>query len=131
VSYSWVEHTAELELRIEAESEHGVFDDALSALAELLADDGGGEPVAHEVTAAAPDRAALLARWLDELVYLAETDGFIPERLTSVDLAGDRIAATVQGRRAAPRHIVKGATYHRLTFEPAASGYRATVVLDV
>jgi SHS2 domain-containing protein len=33
----------------------------------------------RQVRVDAPDRGALLVRWLDELVFLAETDGFIPE----------------------------------------------------
>ena len=37
----------------------------------------------------------------------------------------------LRAHRGDPRHVVKGVTYHRLTFEPTDGGYRATVVLDV
>ena len=39
MSYRWVEHTGELELKIEAATEEGVFSDALTAIAELLDED--------------------------------------------------------------------------------------------
>lgn len=47
MSYRWVDHTAELELSIEARSAEGVFADALRALAELLAGDAAGAAVRH------------------------------------------------------------------------------------
>lgn len=131
MSYRWIDHTAEAELHLEASSERGLFEDALSALGELLGDDGIGEAATEEIEVAASDRAALLASWMEELVFLAETAGLVPERVARLDLNPHRLRATVEGRRGDPRHIVKAVTYHRLAFEPAGDGYTATVVLDV
>lgn len=77
------------------------------------------------------DRGALLVAWLDELVYLAETEDLVPDELGELELTDAGLRAEVGFRRAAPRHLVKGATYHRLAFDPTPSGMRATVVLDV
>jgi SHS2 domain-containing protein len=131
VSYRWVEHTAELELEIEAPTEESVFLDALGALAELLADQCGGEPVWREIAIDAPERAVLLLRWLDELVFLAETEQLVPEAGGSIELSERGLVAAVRCHRGEPRHLVKGATYHRLAFERSGRGFRATVVLDV
>jgi SHS2 domain-containing protein len=141
VSYRWLEHTSELELRIEAPSESGVFELAVCALGELVGGDldsegkrevgDGRVPVAHEVAVTAPDRAALLAAFLEELVYLIETEDLIPEAAEHVELVGGRVTATVCGRRGHPAHLVKGVTYHELTFARAEHGISATVVLDV
>lgn len=87
--------------------------------------------MSFEVAVSSPERATLLARWLEELVYLAETEDLVPEQVERMDLFENRLVATVRGHRGAPRHLVKGATYHRLAFEPAADGFRATMVLDV
>jgi SHS2 domain-containing protein len=118
-----------------------VFELALAALAELLADrrdetpgaglDANHEPVVCEFAVAAPDRAALLAAFLEELVYLLETDDLVPERAERLELAGTRLTATVRGYRGNPRHLVKAVTYHELKFAPADGGFAATVVLDV
>jgi SHS2 domain-containing protein len=132
--YRWVDHTAELELRIEAESERAVFEQALAALAELLAErtePGGDEPARFEIDASAPDRATLLAEWLSELVYLAETEGFLPARVERFELGGDSLEATVAGQRANPPQLVKAETYHRLALEQRGGSWHATVVLDV
>ena len=131
MSYRWVEHTAELEMEIEASTEEGVFGDALHAMRELLASGGGDEQVWREVAVDAGDRAALLASWLDELVYFAEAEDLVPEEVGRLDLSDRGLVATVRFRRGSPRHLVKGVTYHRLAIEPSGRGYRATVVLDV
>jgi SHS2 domain-containing protein len=128
--YRWVDHTAEVELEIEAASEREVLADALAALAELLGVEGEGE-VRRTIEVDAPDRPALLAAWLEELAFLAETEGFVPVAIESLDLSEHALRATVAGRRGHPSPIVKAITYHRLTFEDTDTGYRATVVLDV
>lgn len=128
--YRWVEHTAELELAIEAASEEDVFADALAAYAELVGPALEGETVVHSVEAEGPDRAALLAAWLEELVFLAETEAFVPES-AELALRASGLHARVVGRRGRPPHLVKAVTYHDLEFSPAGTGWRARVVLDV
>jgi SHS2 domain-containing protein len=132
--YRWLEHTGELELEIGAESEEDAFREAVAALRELIAEPGeaqAGDELVLDISVSAPDRAGLLADWLSELVFLAETEGFTPERVRSIELGAGRVIARVEGRRGAPRHLVKAVTLHRLAFDPVDGGWRATVVLDV
>ncbi|MGH2961051.1 MAG: archease [Solirubrobacterales bacterium] len=136
--HRWVDHTGELELRLEAGSEEGVFREALVALAALLVeriDEDGGEATRHELHASAPDRPTLLAEWLSELAFLAETEGFVPERVDELSISSSGSAvdldAIVGGRRADPPHLVKAVTYHRLEMAERDGTWRATVVLDV
>ena len=129
--YRWVEHTSELELEIRGASEAAVFTQALRAFAELVGDGHAGDRVAREVACDGADRAVLLARWLDELEFLAETEDLVPDGIDSLSLADGGLRATVRAHRGRPRAIVKGVTYHRLSFERHPDGYQATVVLDV
>ena len=129
--YEWVEHTSELELAIEAASEADVFADALAALAELIGDTADRARKRHTIDLEASVRATLRADWLAELAFLAETEGFVPERLASLDLGPRRLSAAVDGRLGYPPHLVKAVTYHNLVFEPADGRWRARVVLDV
>ena len=129
--YRWLEHTGELELEIEAPDGQAVFADALSALAEVLADEGGGPPELRRVELEATDRAGLLADWLDELVYLADTAGFVPQTLVELELDAERLRAIVRGHLGAPRPLVKAVTRHNLAFSERPGGCRARVVLDV
>ena len=133
MAYGWAEHVGELELRIEAASEQEVFVEALRALNELLSEDAApdGEQECREVAAAGGERALLLVAWLEELAFLAEVDGFVPEAVDELELGGGALRASVLGRTGSPRHLVKAVTYHRLAFEPCSQGWRAVAVLDV
>jgi SHS2 domain-containing protein len=136
MGHDWADHVGELELRVTAPAEAGVFAEAALALGELLGEDDDAGPGAglewRDVDAGAADRAALLAGWLDELVFLAETEGFVPAAVEDVVVGPGVVRARVGGRRGAPPHLVKAVTYHRLAFEPAEEGgWRAVAVLDV
>jgi SHS2 domain-containing protein len=163
--YRWVDHTAEIELAIEAGDEHEVFADALTALGELLGGDsgagdsgagdsadsgggdsgggdsgggdsgggggGGGGDQRRELFVQARDRPALLAGWLEELVFLAETEGFVATQIVELSVTADRVDAIVAGFIGNPPPLVKAVTYHRLRFDRVGSGFTAGVVLDV
>ena len=132
--YRWLEHTSEVELELTADSERGVFEDAVAALAELLgfAETPRGGPTEVRAVAVAADRPSdLLVGWLEELVFLAESQGFVGLRLTDFDLADSGVAAAVEGVVGDPPPLVKAVTLHGLRFEPRDGGYLARVTLDV
>jgi SHS2 domain-containing protein len=129
--YQWVEHISELELEIEAATEPAVFLEALNALAELVGDEQSADSEQRELKVRGDDRQSLLVAWLDELAFLAETEGFVPQRVTEFDLSEGLLRATVSGCVVDVRHLVKAVTLHRLLFEPEGKGWRARVVLDV
>ncbi len=132
--YRWVEHTGELEVEIEAENEAAVFEQGFEAMRDLLRDGVEETQSATEtkrISLSAPDRGALLADWLSELAFLAEAEGFLPDRLDAIELGGDGLVAELIGSRGDAPHLVKAATYHRLAFERRASGWHARIVLDV
>ena len=130
-TYRWVEHTAELELEVEAAGEAEVFADAAAALGELLDDGSGGPAERREIVLRSAERATLLADWLEELVFLAETEDFVPERLASLELEETRLQAEVEGRSGAPPHLVKAVTYHGLELVHDGKNWRARTILDV
>jgi SHS2 domain-containing protein len=129
--YRWVDHTAELELEIEAETPEAVIAEAAAALRELLGGGDGQAAGARPVEVEAGDRAALFAAFVEELVYLAESESLVPTGVGAVELGARRLRAEVELERGEPPHLVKAVTYHRLAFEPRGAGYRATAVLDV
>jgi SHS2 domain-containing protein len=146
--FRWVDHTAELQLEIEAPTEEAVFAEALVALAEVLSGEqerelhaeesdgparsGYEEPsVRRRVEVEADDRPALLAAWMEELLFLAESEGFEPVAVETLELRPGSLETTVLGRLGHPPPLVKAITYHLLSFTPGDDGYKATVVLDV
>jgi SHS2 domain-containing protein len=128
--HRFLPHTGEVEVEIEAATAGDVLGEAALALAELM-EGGGGDPATREVHVEAGDRAGLLVEWLNELVFRAETEAFVPERITALDLAERSLTASVSGRISAPRELVKAVTYHDLVFEQRAGTWFARIVLDV
>ena len=129
--YRWVDHTAELELRIEAPTEEALHGDALAAFAELVGREETGQPARHDVRIAAETPAQRLVDWLEELVFLAETQDFVPERLAAIEIGEKELRAAVEGHRGRPAHLVKAVTYHGLEVEQRDDAWHARVVLDV
>lgn len=130
--YRWLDHTSERELWIEDESPEAVLGEAAIALGDLLREHPVGEAVTHPVSVTAADLPSLLVEWLEELVFLAENDGFVPERLVEMDLGDGALEAVVAGQRTTPQTLVKGVTYHRLEFaQDGENAWHARVVLDV
>jgi SHS2 domain-containing protein len=132
--HSLVEHTGEVEVRLEAATAAELFAEAARALAEIMGgpfaapDREGGVAVRLE----APDRNALLVDWLNELVFLAERD----KRLygaTELDHVSDReLSARVFGREIEDLRLhVKAATFHGLDIREGPGGLSANVVLDI
>jgi SHS2 domain-containing protein len=133
-SHRWIEHTAELQLELHARSEAAIFGQAVHALRELLEDGegtAGGARAERPVEVEATDRGALLAEWLAELVFLAETEGLVPDEARDLVVGEDSVTAVVVGRRSEPRHLVKAVTYHNLELHRDRDGWRGNVVLDV
>lgn len=131
MAHRFAEHPGEVELELEAASERGIFEAALGAFGELVGLGEEGEPVSREVELAADDDALLLVDWLSELVFLAEVEQFVPERLEAFALADNRLRAIVRGHRNRPRHLVKAVTLNGLELEQAGGLWRGRVVLDV
>ncbi len=129
--HEWRSHTADIELAIEADSPEQVFAQAATAFGELIGLDEQGEPARHDVTVEATDREALLVQWLEELIFLADTESFVPQLADGIRLETTSVRATLIGRRAPFEPLVKAATYHGLRFAQDEDNWHARVVLDV
>ena len=128
--YEWLSHTAEIELNVVADTVEGVFADAADAFGRYVELASDGDPVRHEVELEAPDRGALLVALLEELIFLGDTERFVPDRVT-LRVEQHRLVGTLEGRRTRIDPIMKAATYHGLKFEQIDRVWNARVVFDV
>jgi SHS2 domain-containing protein len=130
-TYHFAEHGGEVELELDAPTEAGVFGAALAAFAELVAADEKGAVARHELKLEGDDRALLLVDWLNELVYLAEVEQFVPEHVEAFELTDGRLRATVAGHHGHSRPLVKAVTLNNLRFANEEGAWHGRVVLDV
>jgi SHS2 domain-containing protein len=130
-----LEHTADVGLRLTAETLPELFEAAGEGLATLQDawNPGKGREVTVDVSA--DDRAALLAAWLDELLFLSEREDGVFGGFRVEHVGDEVLRATVWLEPSKdPREGVgiKAATYHRLRLEQEPNGgWSADVYLDV
>jgi SHS2 domain-containing protein len=133
-SHAFEEHTGEARVRLRATSLQALFEEAARAIAELMCsrhNGSPGEPV--RVRVHAPDRDALLAAWIDELLFLSETRKRVWTAARVEHLTDTELRAVVRG--VSPgilRTQVKAATLHDLHIvETRPGSFETSLVLDV
>jgi SHS2 domain-containing protein len=133
-THDFVSHVSEVQLRLEADAVEDLYAEAARALGGLLAEPDAAERLgpSRPVRVTATDRAGLLAEWINELVFLSETEKLVFREIRIESASETELVASVRG--AEPREIrtaIKAATYHDLSVERSADGrWHATVVLD-
>jgi SHS2 domain-containing protein len=134
-SVEFVEHPGEVRLRLRAGSFGALAAVAGRALAELellgrVPRQGTGGW--REIAVSGLDPEALLVNWLNELIYLAETERWIGVEYTVVDATDRLLRMRVRGIavETAPSNV-KAATFHGLHVARVPGGLEADIVLDV
>jgi len=132
--HEFLEHTSETVVRLTAPSLSALLAEAGRALGELEL--RGRSPRERgpwrEVALRSPDRAALLVDWLNELLFIAERERWIPTEFAVLEAEEDHVRARVRGVRVAePPTFVKAATMGGLRLTEVGGALLAEVTLDV
>lgn len=128
------DHTGELRLWVRAPTLAELFAEAGRGLAAIML--GDRDHTATEQAEAceveAPDLAALLVAWLNELIFLSEIHKKVYTEFQIEELTDRKLRAHVRGvPTTALRTQVKAATLHGLAIEELPNGFSTSVVLDV
>lgn len=105
--YNTVDNGSSIEIDVEDVDREALFGETLLALSDVLAAAGGGTAVTHEVEVSASDLDGLLVAWINELIRLAATDGFVAERAYRDRLAATSFRARVAGERGIPPERIR------------------------
>ena len=130
---------ADCALEVEGDSLDDLFETAARALCELMVDPATVAPtVERTVSLVAGAVDLLFYDWLSELIFLKDRDRevFIRTQVRVTTASPWRLAARLEGgsidpERTALRADPKAVTFHRFAVEPAGSGWRARVVIDI
>ena len=135
--YETFDHTADLGLRIRADTLDGLFADAARGLfSVLVANLDDVQPVEEVTFALDPDEFDLLLfDWLAELLYTFETRRLLLAQF-DVHVGDDGLRATARGEPLDPsRHVmaheIKAITYHELKVQRSNGGWLAEVIVDI
>jgi SHS2 domain-containing protein len=136
--YEPLEHTAEAGIIARGATLSEAFANAAEGMYSLILElDGVAERESREVALEGESPEALLVDWLQELVFLTETEGLVFRRFAVDELSDTRLRARAWGERFDPeRHVshnvmVKAVTQHLLEIAPEDGGYRVQVLFDI
>jgi len=137
MAFEVFDHTADVGLRVRASSIDALFAEAATALYSLIVTNPADlRPVLQKVVHLTGGQYDLLLfDWLNELLYLFESDLFLACRC-DVHVEDAQLRATLAGEPADPvrhrlEHEVKAITYHGLRVEENAGGWLAEVIVDI
>ncbi|UCH42592.1 MAG: archease [Dehalococcoidales bacterium] len=134
--FELLEHTADVGIIAYGASIDMVFANAGKALFSLITELEDIEEVRYRnIEVEAQDRESLLVRWLNELIYIFDTENilfkvFDIKQLTDTNLKAVAGGEAVDTTRHRLKTGVKAATYHMLKIDKD-DGYRAQVLLDI
>lgn len=134
-----LEHPADIGLRARGPTLASLFQNAAAGMVEITADPAGiEEREQRPITAAAPDREALLVSFLEEILWLVDGQGWLPKRVAvePCGISETALTAIAFGElRDTSRHemrlMIKAVTYHQLAVRQNADGWEAEVYFDI
>lgn len=135
-SFQFIDHTADAGILVEAETLEGMFETAALGFSELITKvDSLNCPIQHQFRLQEDDIETLLVSWLQELLYLLDTEGLIFKRF-QVNLKDLALEATAWGEVFDPaKHTtkteIKAVTYHQLEVVEDDQGWKAQVIFDI
>ncbi len=130
MTYEILDHTADVRARLRASDQEGLYGSAVNLVRAIVVE---GEVRAHHtirLEVHATDPAERLFRFIRELLYLYDVDGFVPLELVSPDkleVDGERFDPA----RHSPRYQPKALTRHDYRYSASDRGYEVEMVFDL
>ena len=131
-----IDHTADVGIIAYGADIRQAFANAARALFSLITELEDVEEVLHrDIELTATDQESLLVEWLNELIYLFDTENVIFKRFDITQLDHTKLKARIYGEKVdkAKHKIktgVKATTYHMLKVNKG-DGYKVQVLFDI
>jgi len=133
--YSFLEHTADIRMRVTGETSEALFRDALLGMVALMSPQRKekGKKIKRKITIDAPDRTALLIDFLNEALVWMQTKNETYTEVKFQTLSEQNLEAELEGERAAGfRKDIKAVTYHEADVSKNFAGtWETTIVFDI
>jgi SHS2 domain-containing protein len=135
--FRFIDHTGDLGIEVFGDSLSTLFQHAGEAFTEIITE--GKKIRAREsrhISLGAERIEDLLIRWLNEFIFLFDTNGFLPRSFDIAAIDDNHIEATAHGEtydkaRHPIKTTVKGATYHQLRVVREDDLWKTRVIFDL
>ena len=132
MTYRFIDHTADIGIRVVSGDVQGLFEDAAQALIDIMGAGCHEGSLEEEISVKGIDRIDVLVRWLQELLYRIEVEDLRIARLTVLEVNDNGMEALVAGT-AIPtklREEIKAVTYHNLEILEVDNHVETTIIFD-
>jgi len=137
--FEFIEHTADLGLRVKGKTSEDLFKNYATALFSILTDYQPQKIISKKITLQAQCFAELLVDWLNELLSIFLADDFLPKEYSikiTDDKGGKILEAEMKGEEFdfennVLKREIKAATYHNVKVEENDQEYVGEVIFDV
>jgi SHS2 domain-containing protein len=135
-SFQFIDHTADAGILVKAPTLEGIFETAALGFSELITRVGSLNcMLQRQFRLQEDDMETLLVSWLQELLYLLDTEDLIFGRF-QVHLKDLTLEATAWGEVFDPeihtlKTEIKAVTYHQLEVVEDDQGWQAQVIFDI
>ncbi len=135
--YEVFEHTADIGLHAYGDTLAELFIHAAQGMESLMIPlEQVCIQVSHEIVVDGHDSVSLLIAWLNELIFLFDTEYLIFREFNIDDLSEAHLKGHASGEPYdAQRHdlssAIKAVTWHEAIVERTESGYKARVIFDI
>lgn len=135
MSFTFLDHTADLQVECRGESFKSLLETAAKALyAATLHKYPKQASAQKDISLSAHSREELLVRWLQELIYLLEAEHFVAMEFEFRKVDECNLEVSLHGNTCMPEERaeeIKSATYHELSIKEENGAYTARIMFDL
>lgn len=135
--FTELEHTADVRMKITADSMEDLFSESAFALCRTLFGEYKiEEPVkTFEIEASGKDDEEMVVNFLSEVLFLTETEYIVPQKIT-VSICGNEVKGHIEGvdferEKHSGGTEVKGISYYGLSLSKNEYGYELIIIFDI
>ena len=134
--YKFLEHTADAKFQAFGNTLEEAFSNAALAMFSVMTEPEKIKPkLEREISTDGKDQKALLYNWLEELLYLVDTEGFLLNSVKKLSIKGRILEAVVVGDLVSNKYKthdhVKAVTYNEMEIKKEKDKVVVQVVVDI
>ena len=138
MKYKFLEHTADVKFQAYGKSLEEAFVNSVLALKATILMKAENikvkEKIIKQVKVQGKDYEALLYNFLEEFLFLLDSEGFLLAKINKIKIKNNKLEAEISGDKASNYKFtndVKAVTYNEMFVKKEKSGWTTQVVLDV
>jgi len=137
LSYEVFEHTADIGLHAYGATLEELFVHAAQGMESLMvAPEQICAEIQREVVVEGHDEISLLIAWLNELIFLFDTEyllfrDFTIDAISTTHLKAQATGEPYDARRHDLSSAIKAVTWHEASVEQSNNGYKARIIFDI